>query len=194
MSQWVRPDQTTLEHDLLAELNAVHLFALHLARDPTRAEDLMQETYLKAWAHRDQFQPGTSCRAWLFTICRNVFLKGEERLARETPAEDAELEALAAAALHASVQARDPAGTVFERVELDAAVQEALAKLPEEYRTVVTLVDIEDQSYATAAAILGVPVGTVRSRLFRGRRLLQQDLLAYAQDADLLPAMKEPKQ
>ncbi len=194
MSQWVRPDQTTLEHDLLAELNAVHRFALHLARDPTRAEDLMQETYLKAWAHRDQFQPGTSCRAWLFTICRNVFLKGEERLARETPAEDAELEALAAAALHASVQARDPAGTVFERVELDAAVQEALAKLPEEYRTVVTLVDIEDQSYATAAAILGVPVGTVRSRLFRGRRLLQQDLLAYAQDADLLPAMKEPKQ
>ncbi len=72
-------------------------------------------------------------------------------------------------------------------------MRDALAKLPEEYRTAVALVDIEDQSYAAAAEILGIPVGTVRSRLFRGRRLLQQDLLAYAQDAGLLPAMKEPK-
>ena len=85
----------------------------------------------------------------------------------------------------------DPLGTVFEREELGTAVQAALGKLPEEFRSVVTLVDIEDQSYATAAEILGVPVGTVRSRLFRGRRLMQQDLLAYAQDAGLLPEMKE---
>lgn len=194
MSESIGPDRAALEHDLLAELNAVHRFALHLARDTTRADDLVQETYLKAWTHRDQFQPGTSCRAWLFTICRNVFLKGEARGARETPTEDAELEALGAAALHTSVQATDPTGAVFERAELDTAVHEALAKLPEEYRTAVALVDIEDQSYAAAAEILGVPVGTVRSRLFRGRRLLQQDLLAYAQDAGLLPPMKEPKQ
>ena len=69
-----------------------------------------------------------------------------------------------------------------------------LDEVNQEYRTVVSLVDIEDQTYAAAAGILGVPVGTVRSRLFRGRRLLQQHLLAYAQDAGLLPAMKEPKQ
>jgi len=194
MSASAGPDQATLEQDLLAALNAVHRFALQLARDSARAEDLVQETYLKAWTHRDQFQPGTSCRAWLFTICRNAFLKGEARTLRETPTEDAELEALGAAAVHASVQATDPTGAVFERTELDAAVQQALAKLPVEYRTVVSLVDIEDQSYAAAAGILGVPVGTVRSRLFRGRRLLQQHLLAYAQDAGLLPAMKEPKQ
>jgi len=194
MSASAGPDQATLEQDLLAELNAVHRFALQLARDSARAEDLVQETYLKAWTHRDQFQPGTSCRAWLFTICRNAFLKGEARTLRETPTEDAELEALGAAAVHASVQATDPTGAVFERTELDTAVQQALAKLPVEYRTVVSLVDIEDQSYAAAAGILGVPVGTVRSRLFRGRRLLQQHLLAYAQDAGLLPAMKEPKQ
>jgi RNA polymerase sigma-70 factor (ECF subfamily) len=192
MSASVGPDRATVEQDLLAELNAVHRFALQLARDPARAEDLVQETYLKAWTHRDQFQPGTSCRAWLFTICRNVFLKGEARMVRETPTEDAELEALGAAALHASVQATDPTGAVFERTELDTAVQQALRKLPEGYRSVVTLVDIEDQSYAAAAGILGIPVGTVRSRLFRGRRLLQQDLLAYAQDACLLPAMREP--
>lgn len=194
MSASVGSDRATLEQDLLAELNAVHRFALHLAREPARAEDLVQETYLKAWTHRDQFQPGTSCRAWLFTICRNAFLKGEARTTRETPTEDAKLEALGAAALHSSVQATDPTGAVFERAELDAAVDQALAKLPEEYRTAVVLVDIEDQSYAAAAGILGVPLGTVRSRLFRGRRLLQQDLLAYAQDAGLLPAMKEPTQ
>jgi RNA polymerase sigma-70 factor (ECF subfamily) len=194
MSASAEPDQATLEQDLLAELNAVHRFALQLARDSGHAEDLVQETYLKAWTHRDQFQPGTSCRAWLFTICRNAFLKGEARMVRETPTEDAELEALGAAAVHASVQATDPTGAVFDRTELDAAVQQALAKLPVEYRTVVSLVDIEDQSYAAAAEILGVPVGTVRSRLFRGRRLLQEDLLAYAQDAGLLPAMREPKQ
>lgn len=185
------PQQAQFEDELLAALEAVHRFALSLAHDQVRAEDLVQETYLKALAHRDQFEPGTNCRAWLFTICRNAFLKGETRQARETPVEDAELEALGAAAVHASVQAMDPLGDVFERAELGAAVQGALEKLPEEYRTVVTLVDIEDQSYATAAEILGVPVGTVRSRLFRGRRLMQQDLLAYAQDAGLLPEMKE---
>ena len=75
---------------------------------------------------------------------------------------------------------------MFQRLELQDAVRQALAKLPEDYRLAVTLVDIEDQSYAAAAEVLGVPVGTVRSRLFRGRRLLQQDLLSYAQDAGLL--------
>ncbi len=72
MSASAGPDQATLEQDLLAELNAVHRFALQLASDVARAEDLVQETYLKAWTHRDQLQPGTSCRAWLFTICRNA--------------------------------------------------------------------------------------------------------------------------
>lgn len=185
------PQHAAFEDELLAALEAVHRFALSLAGDPAGAEDLVQETYLKALAHREQFQPGSNCRAWLFTICRNVFLRGEARQAREMPVEDAELEALGAAAVHASVQAMDPLGDVFERVEMQAAVQEALRKLPEEFRTVVTLVDIEDQSYATAAEILGVPLGTVRSRLFRGRRLMQQDLLAFAQDAGLLPEMKE---
>jgi RNA polymerase sigma-70 factor (ECF subfamily) len=171
---------------LLASVEAVHRFALHLARDPGVAEDLVQETYARALAHRDQYRPGTNCRAWLFTICRNVFVKGAMRNAREVVAEDAELEAMGAAAVHGSVASSDPVGALFERAELDAAVRAALEKLPDEYRSVVALVDVEDQSYATAAAILGVPVGTVRSRLFRGRRLLQQDLLAHAVDVGLI--------
>jgi len=181
------------EQELLASLDAVHRFALRLAREAGAAEDLVQETYLRALAHREQYTPGTNCRAWLFTICRNVFVKGSMRAAREVPTEDADLEAMGAAALHGTVAASDPTGAVFDRADIDGAVRTALDKLPEEYRAVVALVDIEDQSYATVADILGVPVGTVRSRLFRGRRLLQQDLLAYAQDAGLIPARMEPK-
>jgi RNA polymerase sigma-70 factor (ECF subfamily) len=85
----------------------------------------------------------------------------------------------------------DPEGAVFERPELSEAIRRALDKLPEEFRSAVVLVDIEDQSYAEAARVLGVPVGTVRSRLFRGRRLLQEDLLAYAEDAGLLARREE---
>ena len=181
------------EQELLASIEAVHRFALRLAGDAAAAEDLVQETYLRALAHRDQYAPGSNCRAWLFTICRRVFLKGALRDAREVATDDAGLEALAAAALHGAVAAADPTGAVFERADLDDAVRRALDKLPEEYRSAVALVDIEDHSYEAAAAILGVPVGTVRSRLFRGRRLLQQDLLAYAEDAGLLAARREPQ-
>jgi RNA polymerase sigma-70 factor (ECF subfamily) len=181
------------EEELLASIEAVHRFALRLARDVSAAEDLVQETYLRALAHRDQYTVGTNCRAWLFTICRNVFVKGAMRDARELATDDAELEAMGAAAVHGAVAASDPTGALFERADLDDAVHRALDKLPEEYRAVVALVDIEDQSYGVVAEILGIPVGTVRSRLFRGRRLLQQDLLAYAMDAGLIPARMEPK-
>ncbi len=186
-------DAPAFEQELLASIEALHRFALQLARDAAAAEDLVQETYLRALAHRDQYTPGSNCRAWLFTICRNVFVKGAMRDAREVATDDAELEAMGAAAVHGTVAASDPTGAVFEHADLDDAVRKALDKLPEEYRTVVVLVDIEDQSYGAVAEILGIPVGTVRSRLFRGRRLLQQDLLAYAMDAGLIPAPMEPK-
>ncbi len=181
------------EQELLASIEAVHRFALRLARDATAAEDLVQETYLRALAHRDQYTPGSNCRAWLFTICRNAFVKGAMRDAREVATDDAELEAMGAAALHGAVAASDPSGAVFERTDVDDAVRKALDKLPDAYRMVVALVDIEDQSYEAVADILGIPVGTVRSRLFRGRRLMQQDLLAYAMDAGLLSMHLESK-
>jgi len=191
MGQNPEPPRATFEQELLSAIEAVHRFALHLTRDPSRAEDLAQETYLRALAHRDQYQPGTNCRAWLFTICRNAFLKGARHSDREVATEDAALEAVAAAGIHAGMAGTDPMGSVFERPELAEAIRRALDKLPEEFRTAVVLVDIEDQSYAEAARVLGVPVGTVRSRLFRGRRLLQADLLAYAEDAGLLARRKE---
>ncbi len=174
------------EHELLASLEAVHRFALRLTRSPAAADDLVQETYLRALVHRDQYTPGTNCRAWLFTICRNAFVKGAMRDAREFAVEDEELEAIAVTARHGPPAASNPVEAVVERADSDDAVRRGLSKLPDDYRTVVALVDIEDQSYATVARCLGTPIGTVRSRLFRGRRLLQQDLRVYAADAGLL--------
>ena len=187
------PPAQPFEEALVAAIPALHRFATYLTRDPVWAEDLMQETYARALAHREQFALGTDCRAWLFKIAHNLHRKGEARAQREVPEDDATLEALAAAGAYAGVQGSDPLGTVFEKVDLMDALEVALEKLPEEYRAVVVLVDLEDQSYADAASVLEIPPGTVRSRLFRARRLLQQDLLAYAQDAGLLrPAMGDP--
>jgi len=180
------PSGGSFEDALVATIPALHRFALSLARDPDRAGDLMQETFARALAHRDQFTMGTDCRAWLFKIAHNLHRRTESRAQREVQEDDAKLEALAAAGLYAGIQGSDPNGAVFEHPDLTAALDRALDTLPEEYRTVVVLVDLEDQAYGDTAAILGIPVGTVRSRLFRGRRLLQAELLAYAQDAGLL--------
>ena len=180
----------TFEDALVQAIPALHRFSLLLARDPSRADDLMQETFARALAHRDQFATGTDCRAWLFKIAHNLHRRTETRARREVGEDTATLEALAVTGVYATVQAADPFGAVFDHPDLIAALDTALDRLPEDYRTAVMLVDIEDQSYAQAATVLGIPIGTVRSRLFRGRRILQEQLVAYAQDAGLLrPAM-----
>lgn len=192
MSDPTVPPETGFEDALVAAIPAVHRFARYLTRDAVRAEDLLQETYAQALVHRDQFALGTDCRAWLFKIAHNLHRKGQARVQRERPEDDATLEALAAAGVYAGIQGSDPVGRVFEGVDLLDALDRALEKLPDEYRAVVALVDLEDQSYADAARVLGLPLGTVRSRLFRARRLLQHDLLAHAQDAGLLrPPMED---
>jgi RNA polymerase sigma-70 factor (ECF subfamily) len=176
----------SFEDALVAAIPALHRFALFLAHDAHRADDLMQETFARALVHRAQFVDGTDCRAWLFKIAHNLHRRTESRASRELQQDDATLEALAAAGVYAGIQDTDPAGALFEHPDLGEALERAMTRLPEEYRTTVVLVDLEDQSYAQAAEILGLPVGTVRSRLFRGRRLLQAELVAYAQDAGLL--------
>lgn len=159
-------------------------FALSLTRDRDEADDLTQETFLRALRSWHQYTPGTECRRWLFTICRNHFTRERERGKRISSYDDPEVEALAAASVHASA-VQSGLGEVFDRVDLGAAVNEALEALPRAFREAIVAVDIEDLSYEGAAEVLGVPVGTVRSRLFRGRRLLQESLLTYARDAGL---------
>jgi RNA polymerase sigma-70 factor, ECF subfamily len=181
--------------EALPHMEAVHRFALRLAAgDDDEAGDLVQETYLRAYRAWEGFQPGTNARAWLFTICRNVFLRSRERRGRavEIPVDaDPETEALAATAGVWEAMNADPERAFFDSF-VDADVLREIDRLPEPYREAVVLVDLEGFSYDEAREMLSLPVGTVKSRLYRGRRLLQQALYAYALEMGYVRPEKRP--
>lgn len=172
--------------EMLAHLESVIRFARSLARDRADADDLVQETYLRAFRRRDTYRAGASGRQWLFTICRNIFLRERSRGLRMVPVDGVpELDALASVGLHVATQ-RGGYEDVFERFDLEPAIEAAIAALPDAQRIVVSMVDIEGRGYAEVAKVLGVPIGTVRSRLFRARRVLQEQLIDFARDAGVL--------
>jgi RNA polymerase sigma-70 factor (ECF subfamily) len=186
MTQPADGRHAAFQAEALQHLDAVYRYAYTLTRERSEAEDLTQDTFLQALRHWDQFRPGTNARAWLFTICRNLFLRQRERRAREEPMEAAALDGIAGAA-QAFAAPSDAGRALFDAPELGDVIRRELDKLPAEYREVVELSDLQDQSYADIAQVLGVPLGTVKSRLLRGRRLLQEALVDYARDAGLLP-------
>lgn len=155
-----------------------------LTRDAADADDLVQETFLRAYRYWARFQPGTDCQHWLAAICRNAFLEMRRREARSLAVEPQELDSLAAAQLHNMARASG-VDDMFARLDLGPAIQEAIAELDAHHREVVLLVSVDDFSYEQAAALLDVPIGTVRSRLYRARRQLQEALIAHAIDAGL---------
>lgn len=169
--------------EAIPQMEAVHRFALRLSGgSEDDAGDLVQETYLRAYRAWESFRPGTNVRAWLFTICRNVFLRARERRGRAMEVSvdaEPEVEALAATAGVWEAMNADPERAFFDSF-VDEDVLREIDKLPEPYREAVVLVDVEGFSYAEACEMLNLPVGTVKSRLYRGRRLLQQALYAYA--------------
>lgn len=176
------------ERDALACLPHVARFALSLTRDEPAADDLVQETYLRAFRGRATFLPTYEMRRWLFTICKNAFLRDRERSVREPASLDADdptNETLEAVRQHARLGA-EVSGALFEQTDLGDAIIAALNALPATMRAVVVLVDQEGYGYADAAELLGVPVGTVRSRLFRARRVLQDALVHHGRDAGLV--------
>jgi RNA polymerase sigma-70 factor (ECF subfamily) len=157
---------------------------LYLTRQPDEAEDLFQETYLRAFRFFHQFTPGTNCRAWLLTIMHNVFKNGYARAQRanQTLGFDLASHEYEKKRLADGDAGRDnPADLLLSQL-LDSEITDALQTLPEEYRSTFVLVDIEELTYEEAATVLGCPIGTVRSRLSRARRLLRAALTAYAQD------------
>lgn len=172
------------ERDALVFLPDVARYALSLTRNPSKADDLVQDTFLNAYRAWHQYVAGSACRAWLFTICRNQFLRTRRRDERALAVDNPELEALAAAALHTSVRESN-LQDMFERSEVIEAIEAAIGELPLGYREVALMVDVHDQTYETVSQILGVPIGTVRSRLFRARRILQEKLITHARDAGL---------
>jgi RNA polymerase sigma-70 factor (ECF subfamily) len=173
-------------------LGDVARFARSLTRDDARADDLVQETYLRALQGWHTFRDRSDPRRWLFTVCHHVFLRTRERDARYefAPDDDPELDSLLTATTHWKAQESGVA-RIVEQMELGRAIGAALARIPAHYRGAVVLVDVEGQTYEEAASVLGVAVGTVRSRLFRGRRMLQDELFAYARDAGFASATSE---
>ncbi|HYL29053.1 MAG TPA: sigma-70 family RNA polymerase sigma factor [Gemmatimonadales bacterium] len=171
------PDRSAFEAEVLPQLDSLYRLALRLTTDPSRAEDLVQDTVLKAFRSWQSFQPGTNIRSWLFTILRNTFINDYRRRQREPIAMD--LDAVEPHAAFRAAQDEDPEGTFFSQI-VDAKVLDAIDALPEDFREVLVLSDIENMSYAQIAEVLGVPVGTVKSRLFRARRQLQEVLYDHA--------------
>ena len=176
--------------EALPWLDDVYRFALSLTRDEADADDVVQETFLRAYRSWHTFIPGTDCRRWLFTICRNVFLRSRERQRPTVDLEDGEQDALAAGSVYAAAR-ENGYDDLYARLDIGPALREAIDELAEPFRSAVLLVDVEDLSYESAAEVMGVPIGTVRSRLFRGRRLLQEKLASLAAEYGLSPASAE---
>jgi RNA polymerase sigma-70 factor (ECF subfamily) len=163
------------EADALALLDSLYRTALRLTHRPADAEDLVQETYLKAFRSADQFTPGTNLRAWLFTILHNTARNRARDRAREHVDIDSEaVERLATADDAAGITAAiaDTPESILLRDTLTPDLQAALDALPAAFRDAVWLRDVEEFSYAEIAQMLSIPVGTVMSRISRGRRLL----------------------
>ena len=172
----------SFESEALPWIDDVYRFALSLTRDEADADDIVQDTFLRAYRSWHTYLPDSDCRRWLFTICRNVFLRSRERVRPTVELEAADIDGAAYGST--STGSRDSGLEAFlSWLDLAPAIQTALDRIPEPFRSTLLIVDVEDQSYDAAAEILGVPIGTVRSRLFRGRRLMQEQLLDYARDA-----------
>jgi RNA polymerase sigma-70 factor (ECF subfamily) len=172
------------EHEAIPWIDDVHRFALSLTRDEADADDVVQDTFLRAYRSWHTYLPGSDCRRWLFTICRNVFLRSRERARPTVELDSSEVDAMVIGARY-STGANEQSEEMFSRLDVGPAIHRALALVPEPFRSTLIIVDVQDQSYEAAAEILDVPIGTVRSRLFRGRRLMQEHLLNYAADAGL---------
>jgi RNA polymerase sigma-70 factor (ECF subfamily) len=190
----VRLARPGFAEEALPWMDAVYRFSLRLtAGDRHKAEDLTQETFLRAYRHWETYTPGTSCRSWLFTICRNAFLRGEERRGRRREVLDSELdvddEAISSVQAFAEIRTADPERAFFDSF-VDEEVMAAVSRLPDEFREAVVLSDLEGLGYHDIAMVLDVPLGTVKSRLYRGRRLLAQALRDYAVDMGYLRAVK----
>jgi RNA polymerase sigma-70 factor (ECF subfamily) len=170
------------EQVALPHLDAVYTAALRLARNQDDAKDLLQETILRAYRFFDQFTKGTNCRAWLLTILYNSFRNGYRRAMREQPAtstEDFE-QRLEAQSLLADAAHTDPEQMLSGRM-LGHQLETALDTLPPEFREALLLVDVQELNYREAAGVLDIPVGTVKSRVSRGRALMREALKRLAQ-------------
>jgi RNA polymerase sigma-70 factor, ECF subfamily len=190
-------DLKRFEEEALPLANALYGGALRMTRNPADAADLVQETYLRAFRSWKQFQPGTNLKAWMYRILTNLYItsyrirKREPQIVSTAEATDFDLYQNV---LDSGPRVAESAEDIVLDSLGDEDVQRAVADLPEDFRMVVSLADIDGFSYKEMADILDIPIGTVMSRLHRGRKLLQKSLWGLAQERGLVGSQKGASQ